>query len=147
MAKGRQPGKGEAYWRRVVRQQAASGGTIRDFCRRNRLRESTFYFWRRELLRRDGAWQGRRDKDRPPARAAFVPVSVKPEAAEPTAREDAAGSQAGRIEIVLPAGQRIGVTPPVDRQALADVLLAVSNAERAVLSLGPDAHAGETRPC
>jgi transposase-like protein len=139
MAKGRQPGKGEAYWRRVVQQQAASGGTIRDFCRRNRLRESTFYFWRRQLQRRDS--------ERPPARVAFVPVSVKPEAAEPAAREDPEGTQVGRIEIVLPAGQCIGLTPPVDRQALTNVLLAVSNAERAVLSLDPDAHPGEPRPC
>jgi len=147
MAKRRQPGKGEAYWRRVVHRQAASGGTVRDFCRRNKLRESTFYFWRRELLRRDAASQGRRDRDRPPARAAFVPVSVKPEAAEPAGRDDPADAQAGRIEIMLPGGQRIGLTPPVDRQALADVLLAVSDAERAVLSPDPTTAAGEVRPC
>ena len=117
MAKGRLPSKGEAYWRRVVRQQAASGGTIRDFCRRNRLREPTFYFWRRELLRRDAASQGRREDDRPKSGASFVPVSVKSEPVEMVASSDA-----GRIEIVLPGGQLVRVASPVDRHALADVL-------------------------
>lgn len=122
MAKGRLPSKGEAYWRRVIQRQAASGGTIRDFCRRNRLREPTFYFWRRELLRRDAASQRCRDDERPAAGETFVAVSVRPEPVETAARENAAGIEAGRIDIILPAGHLIRVTHPVDRQALADVL-------------------------
>jgi len=138
MAKRRQASKGEAYWRRIVRQQAASGGAIRDFCRRNKLRESTFYFWRRELQRRDEAAQRRPGGGRSPAHTTFVPVSVAAEAAEAPASEDPPGIPAGRIEIVLPAGHRIGLTPPVDRQALANVL--------AVLSLDRDAALGQARP-
>lgn len=42
----------EAQWRRIFRQHFKSGLNIRDFCRRGSLRESAFYFWRRELQRR-----------------------------------------------------------------------------------------------
>jgi transposase-like protein len=138
MAKGRQPNtRGEAYWRRIVRQQAVSGVTIRDFCRKSKLRESAFYFWRKELLRPDAASKRQRDHVRPPAQAAFVPVCVTAEAVEPAAQEDTAGIQAGRIEIVLAGGRRIHVAPPVDRQALADVL--------AVLAAALERQ--EVRPC
>ena len=115
--------------------------TIREFCHQSKLKESAFYFWRKELLRRDTVQQRHRDHVRPTPPAAFVPVSVTAGAAEPV-QEDAA-SRAGRIEILLPGGQRICMTAPVDRQALADVLAALrfdtftipSNAE------------GEAQPC
>jgi transposase-like protein len=48
-------GQPEAHWRRMVRGQGQNGLSIREFCRRNNLRESAFYFWRRELERRDVA--------------------------------------------------------------------------------------------
>ena len=140
MAKGRQPsGRGEAYWRRIVRQQAASGVTIREFCRQSKLRESSFYFWRKELLRREAAQQRHGGHACPPAMAAFVPVSVTAETTEPATQEDPASIQGGSIEIVLADGRRIHVAPPVDRQALADVL--------AVLSLDPQAPRMEAQPC
>jgi len=123
MAKGRaQSGQGEAYWQRIVRQQAASGVTIRDFCRTSKLRESAFYFWRKELLRREAMQLRHRDHVPSPAPATFMPVSVTAGATESLAQEDTANARAGRIEILLPGGQRIHVTAPVDRQALADVL-------------------------
>jgi len=49
MAKGRaQSGRGEAYWQRIVRQQAASGVTIRDFCRKAGLNDEV-EFYRKSL--------------------------------------------------------------------------------------------------
>jgi hypothetical protein len=42
----------EVRWRRVVLEQRGSGLTIRDFCRKRKLRESAFYFWRGELGKR-----------------------------------------------------------------------------------------------
>jgi len=138
MAKGRPNTRGEAFWRRIVQQQAASKVTIREFCRQSKLRESAFYFWRKELLRRDAASRLRRGHARPPAPAAFVPVSVTAETTGPATQEDPASIRAGCVEIVLAGGRRIHVEPPVDRQALADVLavLAAAGSERQ-----------ETRPC
>ena len=115
MAKGRDRDRRlEAQWRRIIREQTGSGMNIRDFCRESHLRESAFYFWRRELERRglDRSHEEQEQPKRPSALAAFVPVRVT---------EDA-GADPGRIEIVLHGGQRVQVIAPVDRQALADVL-------------------------
>ena len=105
----------EAQWRRIIREHTHSGLTIRDFCRKSKLPESAFYFWRQELqrrgLERPKAEQGQRK--RPSAQAAFVPVTVA---------RDMAPQTHGRIEIALHGGHRVHVTAPVDRQALADVL-------------------------
>ncbi len=42
------------FWRGAVRRFARSGLGVRAFCRQEKLTESAFYFWRRELARRDG---------------------------------------------------------------------------------------------
>jgi hypothetical protein len=125
MANGRgRDERREAFWRRTIREQERSGLLIRDFCRKSKLTESAFYFWRRELERRDltrrEAKQGQRRRPgqrarspRPGAAPAFLPVEVMP---------DAPARSAGRIEIELSGARHVYVTPPVDRRALADVL-------------------------
>jgi transposase-like protein len=118
MGKGRaRDERKEAFWRRVVGRQGESGETVRGFCRKKGLRESAFYFWRRELARREAA---------PPA---FLPVQVTEEAA--------AG---GRIEIVLSGGRQVHVAGPVDREALAAVLAVLEGRP-------PFAQAREGGPC
>jgi transposase-like protein len=57
MAKGKTGGdrrdpEKAAFWRRVVREQAASGLCVREFCRAGKLSEASFYHWRRELRTR-----------------------------------------------------------------------------------------------
>jgi hypothetical protein len=120
----------EIRWRRIIKEHVNSGLTIRDFCRKSKLPESAFYFWRRELERRGLARREAEQEQRErPTRPAFLPVRV--------AHEPGPGERGG-VEIALPGGVQVHVTAPVDRQALADVLLAVSDVERAVL---------EGRPC
>ena len=140
----------EAIWRRVIQGQRGSGWTIREFCRRSKVPESAFYFWRRELERRDSARRQAKPKQRKRrvcfstpavhgATPAFVPVHLAVSHAELGA-DEIAPSGDGRIEIVLTAGRWVRVTPPVDRTALADVL--------AVLDGLPSvASAKEERPC
>ena len=41
-----------AFWRSIVKEQAASGLGVRAFCRDRGLAEASFYHWRRELRRR-----------------------------------------------------------------------------------------------
>ena len=107
----------EAQWRRIIRDQTHSGLTIRDFCRKSKLPESAFYFWRQELrrrgLERQEAKQEQHRRSAPPAAPAFLAVRVE---------EHDGNSAGGRIEIELSGGRRVHVTAPVDRQALADVL-------------------------
>jgi len=100
----------EDRWRGILRRQVDSGVSIRQFCRDHQLKESAFYFWRREL--------DRRAREQAPA-AAFVPVEVGSEAA---------ARAAGKIEIALPGGWRVLLEGSVDRTALGDVLSTVAEA-------------------
>lgn len=115
--KGRDRGR-EARWRELVREQSRSGLSVRQFCAVHGLRETSFYFWRRELQRR------RRERSRgrngrpgdsgstpPPTHGLFLPVVVSPTAlAEPAP-----------IEIVL-ADAVVRVPPQFDAQSLARVV-------------------------
>ena len=94
--------KKEVTWRRHITLQSSSGVSIGAYCRRHGLPGHGFYWWRRELARRDAANP-----------AAFVPVTVTPQESR---------SQKSWIEIVLPGEGRVRVTGAVDRQMLADVL-------------------------
>jgi len=93
----------EAVWRRRLGQQAASGQTVRAWCRAYGVTEAAFYWWRRELARRDAENKT----------ASFVPVHVT---------EDPAGDGDPQIEIVLPDGRCVRITGSVNRQTLADVM-------------------------
>ena len=42
----------EAKWREIVAGHPVSGQTIRAYCKARQVTEASFYFWRRELLRR-----------------------------------------------------------------------------------------------
>jgi transposase len=42
----------ERHWREVIRAQAGSGRSVREFCRQGGVKEGAFYWWRRELARR-----------------------------------------------------------------------------------------------
>ncbi len=99
----------ESFWRQVTREQAGSGLSARAWCRKHRVKEMTFYWWRRELARRGTEH----------AQASFVPVHV-------TNDDTAAG--ASQIEIMLADGRRVRIAGRVDRQMLADVLAVVEGA-------------------
>ena len=121
----------QTRWEEVVRRWKESGRSVRDYCRAEGLRESAFYFWRRELQRRrqpPGAvspprpqasqvTRASRSPKRlvPPRRgtASFLPVRVV---------EDAATEATGGVEIVLAHGRTVRVRSGFDRQALVDVL-------------------------
>jgi len=108
----------EAAWRRRLREQATSGQSVRGWCRRHRVTEAAFYWWRRELARRDAEGSG----------ASFVPVHVT----EASAGDGAAsiGVGAASMEIVLTDGRRVRLSGPVDQQMLIAVLdaLVMTNA-------------------
>ena len=108
--------KKEVAWRGHVQAQARSRLSIAAYCRRHGLREHGFYWWRRALVRRDGA-----AAKMPAVTSSFVPVRVVGE--KPVAEPG------GSIEIVLP-GDRAGLGErrvrvmggAVDRRMLMDVL-------------------------
>jgi hypothetical protein len=113
----------EAAWRRRLRQQAKSGQSIRAWCGEHRVTETAFYWWRRELARRDAEGGA----------AAFVPVCVAEEPARDGDR--GGGDQRGGdalIEIVLTDGRRVRVAGRVDQEMLTAVLEALAMADAVV---------------
>ena len=103
-------GRKEAGWRRHIMAQADGGLRVLAYCRRHGLPAHGFYWWRRELVRRDA--------EAPPR---FVPVTV-------AAQTPAHGGK-GRIEIVLANDRRVRVVGSVDRRMLADVLSVLEDRE------------------
>jgi len=108
-------GKGDArkvrYWQQTLGEAARSGLSIREFCRRRRLKESQFYWWQHRLrmARPEGATAKPGGRE---GAASFALVS-----------EDAAGD-AG-IELVLNGGRRMRITKGVDEETLRTVLAAL----------------------
>jgi hypothetical protein len=112
----------DQYWRLVMEEFRGSGLGVREFCRREGLRESSFYAWRRELGNRDAQRLARPKVSRPnrngkqaqkSATSALVEVVTRP-----TARSQA-------IEIETPAGYTIRLGQEADRELVASVLASV----------------------
>src|SRR3954471_4883239 len=108
MARGVQAGGSrESYWRSVVARWKRSGLSVRAFCRAEGVNEPKFYWWRRELLRRD---QPQPQPDSQPAFLAVRVVDDKPE------------SPALGVEVVLANGRLVRVTAGFDTQTLLRVV-------------------------
>ena len=112
----------EQVWRRHLEQQRSSGLTARAYCRANALQESAFFFWKKEIAKRD-----RESAAQPNPAPAFVPVAVIDPPAE--SRTDAP------IDIRLAEGHRVRIRSGCDRGLLADVLAMLRRS------------ASEGRPC
>jgi hypothetical protein len=93
----------EQQWRSRIEQWRRSGLSVRDFCSRQRLREPSFYAWRRLLRQRDDA-----------AAAAFVAVEVT--------AEESAPAGGGSLEVVVAGGRRVRVAPGFDAATLRQLL-------------------------
>ena len=97
MAKGKPRDESkEVFWRKMMEQHRRSGLQIHEFCRREKVREPSFYSWRRELARRDAV---RRSSTPGRRKTVFIPVRLATEA------QPAPPKPSGRVEIEL-AGSR-----------------------------------------
>lgn len=90
-------------WRKLIREASRSGLSIREFCRRRRLKERQFYVWQRRLK------EGRTDH----GRVTFALVSEEP------------AEMASGIELVLRSGTRLRIGRGVDEATLRTVLASV----------------------
>jgi hypothetical protein len=88
----------EAHWRRQIQNQSASALSVREFCQQHGLAESAFYYWRREIERRDCESNG-------VGKAAFVPVTV-------------AAVMEAAIEVALASGHVVRVRAGFDADTL-----------------------------
>jgi transposase-like protein len=104
------------YWQQMVREATRSKLSIREFCRRNHVRESQYFWWQRKLNgnRHPKRFQKTGNKIKS---ASFALVSNEPEATD-----------AG-IELILQDGRRLRISRGVDEQTLRSVLAAVETTE------------------
>lgn len=103
----------EAFWRDVVQRQAASGVSVRAFCRQEQLVESAFYAWRRTIAQRDG--QASQAKVLKPTSApTFIPAVVT----DLPARE-------ASIELELAAGRMLRLPASISVERLAQLIEAL----------------------
>ena len=100
------------YWQQRLGEAARSGMSIREYCRRRRLKESQFYWWQRRLRlgRQEGA--GSRPGVNGPA-ASFALVS------------EAGGAAGAGIELVLGDGRKLRIRKGVEEETLRAVLAAL----------------------
>ena len=109
-------GKGDAekarYWQRTVGEAVRSGMSIREFCRRRRLKESQFYWWQRRL-RAGRQERGLRQRSVGRNPTSFALVS------------DEAGAMDAGIELVLGDGRKLRIRRGVDEETLRAVLAAL----------------------
>ena len=107
---------------RIVSETLEPGVTVTEVARRHEVDRSLVYRWRRELgvTRLAG-----------PAKLLAVEVAEDAPAPEPlpceTQASDEPQGDGGRIEIELPKGIRVRVTPPVNATTLTHVLRALGH--------------------
>ena len=109
-------------WRGIIREATRSDLSIREFCRRGKIKESQYYWWQRKLFgeapRRDlkERTRGERHRSAPAAEAhgSFSLVS-----------EEEEGALEAGIELVLGNGRRLRIGKRVDEQTLRTVLAAM----------------------
>ena len=104
----------EKYWRGVIREGARSGLSIREFCRRKKIKESQFYAWRRELKYRD-------EQNRKPKRGSGKSPSERG-ATFALVTDGSEGLESAGSEMVLKDERRVRIGKGVDRETLANVL-------------------------
>jgi hypothetical protein len=105
----------ELAWRRHLAHQRTSGLTVRAFCSLHNLQKTSFFYWKKEIARRDRealSASAAATSITPPT-PAFVPVSITD---SPVHRNETP------IDIRLADGQRVRVRSGCDRALLADVL-------------------------
>lgn len=122
----------EARWRELVAAHQAGDLSVREFCRRERVPENSFYAWRRELTLRDaegalaatskapaagalGKAGGRKSRSSA-QRPTFVPVTLAGPAGAPL------------VEVALARGTTLRVHAGCDAATLALVLAALEDA-------------------
>lgn len=120
----------EAFWRRMMRRQVGSGLSIRAWCLKHHLRESAFYWWRKQLAQRDARSASLSEHPAKTRSTSFLPVRVTDSKADTLDEDDGATCGGALIEIVFPDRWCVRIRGPVDGQVLADVLAVLESTDR-----------------
>ena len=116
----------ERFWRRAVKRREKSGLSVRAFCEQQGLTESAFYFWQRELRKRDaqnaGAGPMKAATSSRTKESLDLKRSPRPAFAAVTVAKAENADAVGAIEIVVRDTLRVRVARGFDAQTLGDVL-------------------------
>ncbi|QVL30321.1 hypothetical protein KIH39_15825 [Telmatocola sphagniphila] len=82
----------EAFWKKTILDQRSSNESIRAYCQRHRISEAAYYYWQRELKRREAE-----------ASPALVSITVVPTASDSTKPSPT------MIEVRCPSGHVVTV--------------------------------------
>lgn len=123
MANSKRSVEKEEYWRSVLGEYQGSGLTIREFCRRKKISEPSFFAWRKEIARRSKS-NSRRD-ERAVAKH-LLPVDVVIGDVVDRQRKDGSLDQ---VEIVTPGGFTLRCNRLIEPDRLADLLVCVLQLE------------------
>lgn len=111
----------EACWRKHMRRSRESGVTIREYCAKHDIKESAFYWWRRELNRRDAAEQETRTPptaNNPSPKLETAPVSF----AQLVIPKEGTSNSQSHITVVLSQGREIRINPGFDETTFTRVV-------------------------
>lgn len=114
----------ERKWRTLLERQRRCGESVRAFCRKRQLRESSFYRWRREIGLRDREVASKQKKETSPPVLASVVFVDEPRGDFGEPREAFTNSPSPSIEIVLGGGTTVRVPQHSTREQL-DMVLSV----------------------
>ena len=106
----------ERVWRGRLRRYAASNVTVRKFCEREGVRESSFFAWRRTIAKRDGVSNVQPNVDLGRRTPAFVPMVLTDDQ-----------SRDSSIEILLASGFVVKLPTSTSADRLADVVFALQS--------------------
>ncbi len=104
----------EAHWRSTIQKQLQSGLTVREFCKQEKLIETSFHYWKREITKRDRQQNGQpksQSKKKPAPKPAFIPIPLEP---IPTLQP--------QIEIAYASGTTVRITAGCDEKTLSTIL-------------------------
>ena len=111
----RDPAK-ERYWRRLLHQARRSGLTAGDFCALQGISVPSFYFWRREIERRDRQRKLTTKTAPEPTSSTPLPSPVLTTPAFVTLAMDAGAMLPPAIEVVVTERRRLRVRPGFDAE-------------------------------
>ncbi len=113
----------EACWRSTIEKQLQSGLTVREFCKQEKLIETSFHYWKREITKRDRQQNGQpkkkpvsKQKKKPVSKPAFIPIPLEPVLPlQP------------QIEIAYASGTTVRITAGCDEKTLSTILEAMKS--------------------
>lgn len=116
VGRGKRSRDKEQQWREILGEQGQSGESVRGFCRERGVKEAAFYWWRREIERRD------REREA----AAFPSLAPVVMVEEASCWDKTKGPEkSSAIEVVLCGGAVVRVPGGVTREQLVVVLEAL----------------------